>query len=50
MKAGLDAVCLLCAGGIAGDSECFKQFNPKGSVSGHCGTDADKNYIKCDNE
>ncbi|XP_066909274.1 disintegrin and metalloproteinase domain-containing protein 12 isoform X4 [Halyomorpha halys] len=34
----------------AGDAECFKQFNPKGSFSGHCGTDSDKQYIKCDNE
>lgn len=34
----------------AGDVECFKQFNPKGSFSGHCGTDSDKQFIKCDNE
>ncbi|KAL1138172.1 hypothetical protein AAG570_009864 [Ranatra chinensis] len=37
-------------GGIAGDTECFKQFNSKGSLSGHCGTDSEKQYIKCDSE
>ncbi|KAK9501700.1 hypothetical protein O3M35_012376 [Rhynocoris fuscipes] len=38
-------------GGVAGDIECFKQFNSKGSFSGHCGYDSDKkSFIKCDNE
>ncbi|XP_014241701.2 disintegrin and metalloproteinase domain-containing protein 22 isoform X4 [Cimex lectularius] len=38
------------SGGRAGDIECFKQFNSKGSFSGHCGTDSEKQFIKCDNE
>uniref|UniRef100_A0A0K8T3Q2 Disintegrin and metalloproteinase domain-containing protein 11 n=1 Tax=Lygus hesperus TaxID=30085 RepID=A0A0K8T3Q2_LYGHE len=37
-------------GAKAGDLECFTQFNSKGSFNGHCGTDSEKNFIKCDNE
>ncbi|XP_073970527.1 disintegrin and metalloproteinase domain-containing protein mind-meld isoform X5 [Rhodnius prolixus] len=37
--------------GVAGDIECYKQFNSKGSFSGHCGYDSDKKaFIKCDKE
>ncbi|XP_033178317.1 disintegrin and metalloproteinase domain-containing protein 11 isoform X10 [Bombus impatiens] len=37
-------------GGVAADYECFIQFNSKGSLSGHCGTDSSGHYIKCDIE
>ncbi|XP_054286585.1 disintegrin and metalloproteinase domain-containing protein 12 isoform X4 [Macrosteles quadrilineatus] len=37
-------------GGQGGDPECFKQFNSKGSINGHCGTDENKQFIKCDPE
>ncbi|XP_076237626.1 disintegrin and metalloproteinase domain-containing protein mind-meld isoform X9 [Calliopsis andreniformis] len=35
-------------GGIAADNQCFEQFNSKGSLNGHCGTDASGHYIKCE--
>ncbi|XP_026673675.1 disintegrin and metalloproteinase domain-containing protein 12 isoform X5 [Ceratina calcarata] len=37
-------------GGIAADKECFEQFNSKGSLNGHCGTDSSGHYIKCERE
>ncbi|XP_076396944.1 disintegrin and metalloproteinase domain-containing protein mind-meld isoform X4 [Megachile rotundata] len=37
-------------GGIAADEQCFEQFNSKGSLTGHCGTDASGHYIKCEPE
>ncbi|PNF20107.1 hypothetical protein B7P43_G04792 [Cryptotermes secundus] len=37
-------------GGIAGDKQCFDQFNSKGSINGHCGVDGNGQYIKCDPE
>ncbi|XP_017787507.1 PREDICTED: uncharacterized protein LOC108570212 isoform X3 [Habropoda laboriosa] len=36
--------------GIAADDQCFEQFNSKGSLNGHCGTDASGHYIKCEPE
>ncbi|XP_043258966.1 disintegrin and metalloproteinase domain-containing protein unc-71 [Colletes gigas] len=35
-------------GGTGADKECFEQFNSKGSLSGHCGTDTSDHYVKCD--
>ncbi|KAJ9599237.1 hypothetical protein L9F63_010279, partial [Diploptera punctata] len=35
-------------GGIAGDKQCFDQFNSKGSINGHCGMDSNGQYTKCD--
>jgi hypothetical protein len=37
-------------GGTAAEKQCFEQFNAKGSINGHCGTDKEGNYIKCENE
>ncbi|XP_025986228.2 disintegrin and metalloproteinase domain-containing protein 22 isoform X6 [Solenopsis invicta] len=37
-------------GGIAADQECFDQFNSKGSINGHCGTDTSGHLIKCEPE
>ncbi|XP_024884938.1 disintegrin and metalloproteinase domain-containing protein 11 isoform X17 [Temnothorax curvispinosus] len=37
-------------GGIGADQECFEQFNSKGSINGHCGTDSSGHLIKCDAE
>ncbi|XP_043512070.1 disintegrin and metalloproteinase domain-containing protein 11-like isoform X10 [Frieseomelitta varia] len=37
-------------GGTAADEQCFEQFNSKGSLSGHCGTDTSGHYIKCELE
>ncbi|KAJ4431295.1 hypothetical protein ANN_19892 [Periplaneta americana] len=37
-------------GGIAGDKQCFDQFNSKGSINGHCGMDSNGQYTKCDPE
>ncbi|XP_018367341.1 PREDICTED: uncharacterized protein LOC108763910 isoform X7 [Trachymyrmex cornetzi] len=37
-------------GGIAADQECFEQFNSKGSINGHCGTDSSGHLIKCESE
>ncbi|XP_020279213.1 disintegrin and metalloproteinase domain-containing protein 11 isoform X2 [Pseudomyrmex gracilis] len=37
-------------GGIAADQKCFEQFNSKGSINGHCGTDASGHFIKCEAE
>ncbi|KAK0160523.1 hypothetical protein PV328_007925 [Microctonus aethiopoides] len=34
--------------GSVADMQCFEQFNSKGSINGHCGTDKDGHYIKCD--
>lgn len=34
-------------GGISADGECFEQFNSKGSISGHCGTDLQGKLMKC---
>lgn len=36
-------------GSVAGDAQCFEQFNSKGSINGHCGTDG-TGYIKCAQE
>ncbi|XP_053982119.1 disintegrin and metalloproteinase domain-containing protein unc-71 isoform X5 [Hylaeus volcanicus] len=37
-------------GGEAADKQCFEQFNSKGSLTGHCGTDTSGHYIKCEAE
>jgi hypothetical protein len=37
-------------GGIAADKQCFEQFNSKGSINGHCGTDTSGHFIKCEAE
>ncbi|EFN74315.1 ADAM 11 [Camponotus floridanus] len=37
-------------GGIVADQQCFEQFNSKGSINGHCGTDASGHLIKCEAE
>ncbi|XP_043465764.1 disintegrin and metalloproteinase domain-containing protein 33 isoform X6 [Leptopilina heterotoma] len=37
-------------GGSASDRECFEQFNSKGSINGHCGTDTSGLYVKCEPE
>ncbi|XP_067640127.1 uncharacterized protein mmd isoform X7 [Eurosta solidaginis] len=37
-------------GGSAADRQCYEQFNSKGSISGHCGRDANEGYIKCEPE
>ncbi|KAF2904688.1 hypothetical protein ILUMI_01494, partial [Ignelater luminosus] len=34
-------------GGISADVQCFDQFNSKGSINGHCGSDAQGKLIKC---
>ncbi|XP_055586566.1 uncharacterized protein LOC129739173 isoform X3 [Uranotaenia lowii] len=34
----------------AADRICYEQFNSKGSINGHCGKDAQGNYIKCEPE
>ncbi|KAL4706299.1 hypothetical protein ACJJTC_004908, partial [Scirpophaga incertulas] len=38
------------SGTNGGDKECFDQFNSKGTVTGHCGKDANGHYIKCEAE
>ncbi|XP_014610805.1 PREDICTED: disintegrin and metalloproteinase domain-containing protein 11 isoform X11 [Polistes canadensis] len=35
---------------IASDKQCFEQFNSKGSINGHCGTDASGHFVKCESE
>ncbi|XP_060529617.1 uncharacterized protein LOC132704027 isoform X2 [Cylas formicarius] len=37
-------------GGIAADQECFEQFNSKGSINGHCGSDTNGRFLKCSPE
>lgn len=37
-------------GGIAGDKECYEQFNSKGSINGHCGVEETGQYLKCEPE
>lgn len=37
-------------GTISADEQCFEQFNSKGSINGHCGTDASGHFVKCDSE
>ncbi|XP_033231611.1 disintegrin and metalloproteinase domain-containing protein 19 isoform X2 [Belonocnema kinseyi] len=37
-------------GGVAADKQCFEQFNSKGSINGHCGTDSSGHYVKCEPE
>uniref|UniRef100_A0ABD2VXS6 Uncharacterized protein n=1 Tax=Trichogramma kaykai TaxID=54128 RepID=A0ABD2VXS6_9HYME len=37
-------------GGMAADRQCFEQFNSKGSINGHCGTDRSGHFIKCEAE
>lgn len=34
-------------GGTAADRQCYDQFNTKGSISGHCGMDAQGKYMTC---
>lgn len=34
-------------GGIAADHACYEQFNTKGSINGHCGTDENRSYKQC---
>ncbi|XP_044003576.1 disintegrin and metalloproteinase domain-containing protein 11 isoform X10 [Aphidius gifuensis] len=36
--------------GGAADMQCFEQFNSKGSINGHCGTDTTGHYVKCEAE
>jgi hypothetical protein len=43
-------ISIIVSGGIAGDKQCFDQFNSKGSINGHCGVDSNGQYIKCDPE
>ncbi|KAK4875955.1 hypothetical protein RN001_012377 [Aquatica leii] len=33
--------------GVSGDIQCFDQFNSKGSINGHCGTDSQGKLTKC---
>ncbi|KMQ97432.1 adam 11 [Lasius niger] len=37
-------------GGTVADQQCFEQFNSKGSINGHCGTDASGHFVKCEAE
>ncbi|CAO1336972.1 unnamed protein product [Diamesa tonsa] len=37
-------------GGLAADKQCYDQFNSKGSINGHCGTDQAGHYLKCEPE
>lgn len=37
-------------GGTAADRQCYEQFNTKGSINGHCGTDPNGHFIKCEAE
>ncbi|XP_046734645.1 disintegrin and metalloproteinase domain-containing protein unc-71 isoform X3 [Diprion similis] len=37
-------------GGIAADKQCFEQFNSKGAINGHCGTDSSGHLVKCEAE
>ncbi|XP_063707352.1 disintegrin and metalloproteinase domain-containing protein 22 isoform X2 [Culicoides brevitarsis] len=37
-------------GAASADKQCFEQFNSKGSINGHCGTDQSGNYVKCEPE
>lgn len=37
-------------GGVAADQQCFEQFNSKGSINGHCGTDSSGHLLKCEPE
>ncbi|XP_031351128.1 disintegrin and metalloproteinase domain-containing protein 11 isoform X2 [Photinus pyralis] len=37
-------------GGVAGDVQCFDQFNSKGSLNGHCGSDGQGKLLKCSPE
>lgn len=34
-------------GGTAADRQCYDQFNTKGSINGHCGTDHNGKYMTC---
>ncbi|XP_057670730.1 disintegrin and metalloproteinase domain-containing protein 11 isoform X2 [Diorhabda carinulata] len=34
-------------GGIEADPQCYEQFNSKGSINGHCGSDNTGRFIKC---
>ncbi|XP_035721048.1 disintegrin and metalloproteinase domain-containing protein 11-like isoform X18 [Vespa mandarinia] len=34
----------------AADKQCFVQFNSKGSINGHCGTDASGHFVKCESD
>lgn len=40
----------LISGGKAADNQCFEQFNSKGSINGHCGSDSSGRFIKCSPE
>ncbi|XP_048509375.1 disintegrin and metalloproteinase domain-containing protein unc-71 isoform X3 [Athalia rosae] len=35
-------------GGVAADKQCFEHFNSRGSINGHCGTNADGHLVKCE--
>lgn len=37
-------------GGVGADKQCYDQFNTKGSINGHCGTDSNGGYKKCELE
>ncbi|XP_015607656.1 disintegrin and metalloproteinase domain-containing protein 19 [Cephus cinctus] len=37
-------------GGIAAVKQCFEEFNSKGAINGHCGTDTSGHFIKCETE
>ncbi|XP_011306245.1 disintegrin and metalloproteinase domain-containing protein 9 isoform X7 [Fopius arisanus] len=34
--------------GKAADMQCFEEFNSKGSINGHCGTDPAGHFVKCE--
>lgn len=35
------------SGGIVADPQCMEQFNPMGSINGHCGNEAPDRFVKC---
>lgn len=40
----------MVAAGLSADRKCFEQFNSQGSINGHCGLDANNNYVRCESE
>lgn len=34
-------------GGTAADRQCYDQFNTKGSINGHCGSDHNGKFVTC---
>ncbi|KAG8179953.1 hypothetical protein JTE90_015402 [Oedothorax gibbosus] len=37
-------------GSVQSDNECFQQFNTQGSLSGHCGSDHQGGFVKCNED